>query len=130
MGWFPFAEDRVERPYDADAVGRFFRACVAVTAVLQTFRTAYLGKVSPVHLFWGSFDLAVTRFSGRRAPLHQGGIPALPDEITPRSLQSRSFVGWLLAGQWSDRLSRLLFLCLSDTGWLRRGEDPSRRRVP
>jgi hypothetical protein len=50
--------------------------------VLQTFRTAYLGKVSPVHLFWGSFDLAVTRFSGRRAPLHPGGVPALPDEIT------------------------------------------------
>ena len=78
----PFAEDRVERAYDADAVARFFRACVAVTNVLQTFRTAYLGKVSPVHLFWGSFDLAVTRFSGRRAPLHPGGIPALPDEVT------------------------------------------------
>jgi hypothetical protein len=78
----PFAEDRVERPYDADAVTRFFRACVSVAGVLQTFRTAYLGKVSPVHLFWGSFDLAVTRFSGRRAPLHPGGIPALPDEIT------------------------------------------------
>ena len=78
----PFAEDRVERPYDADAVTRFFRACVSVASVLQTFRTAYLGKVSPVHLFWGSFDLAVTRFSGRRAPLHPGGIPALPDEIT------------------------------------------------
>ena len=78
----PFAEDWVERPYDADTVGRFFRACIAVTSVFQTFRTAYLGKVSPVHLFWGSFDLAVTRFSGRRAPLHPGGIPALPDEIT------------------------------------------------
>ena len=78
----PFAEDRAERPYDADAVTRFFRACVAVTNVFQTFRTAYLGKVSPVHLFWGSFDLAVTRFSGRRAPLHPGGIPGLPDVIT------------------------------------------------
>jgi len=78
----PFAEDRMERPYDADAVNRFFRASVAVTAVLLTFRTGFLGKVSPVHLFWGSFDLAVTRFSGRRAPLHPGGIPALPDEIT------------------------------------------------
>jgi len=78
----PFAKDQVERPYDADAVNRFFRACVTVAAVLQTFRTAYVGKVSPVHLFWGSFDLAVTRFSGRRAPLHPGGIPALPDEVT------------------------------------------------
>jgi hypothetical protein len=78
----PFAEDGVERPYDADAVARFFKACVSVVSVFQTFRTAYLGKVSPVHLFWGSFDLAVTRFSGRRAPLHPGGIPALPDDIT------------------------------------------------
>lgn len=78
----PFAEDRMERPYDATAVTRFFRACVAVTNVLQIFRTAYLGKVSPVHLFWGSFDIAVTRFSGRHAPSHPGGIPALPDEIT------------------------------------------------
>ena len=77
-----FAEDRAERPYDADAVTRFFRACIAVASVLQTFRTGYLGKVSPVHLFWGSFDLAVTRFSGRPAPLHPGGIPALPDEVT------------------------------------------------
>jgi Family of unknown function (DUF5996) len=50
--------------------------------VLKRFRTGYLGKVSPVHLFWGSFDLAVTRFSGRTAPLHPGGIPALPDAVT------------------------------------------------
>lgn len=78
----PFAEDLVERPYDAEAVVRFFRALVSVSLVLQKFRTAFLGKVSPVHLFWGGFDLAVTRFSGRRAPLHPGGIPALPDEIT------------------------------------------------
>jgi hypothetical protein len=78
----PFAADRAERPYDADAVTRFFRACVAAARVMQAFRTAFLGKVSPVHLFWGSFDLAVTRFSGRRAPLHPGGIPALPDVVT------------------------------------------------
>jgi hypothetical protein len=78
----PFAEDRTERPYDADAVTRFFRATVAVDRVLRRFRTAFLGKASPVHLFWGSFDLAVTRFSGRPAPLHPGGIPALPDEVT------------------------------------------------
>jgi len=50
--------------------------------VLKRFRTGYLGKVSPVHLFWGSFDLAVTRFSGRTTPLHPGGIPALPDAVT------------------------------------------------
>ena len=78
----PFGEDKTARPYDADAVTRFFRALVAVDAVLKRFRTGFLGKVSPVHLFWGSFDLAVTRFSGRRAPLHPGGIPALPDAVT------------------------------------------------
>jgi hypothetical protein len=78
----PFAADTAERPYDADAVTRFFQASVAVANVLHHFRTAYLGKASPVHLFWGSFDLAVTRFSGRRAPLHPGGIPGLPDAVT------------------------------------------------
>jgi Family of unknown function (DUF5996) len=78
----PFAQDQTPRPYDTDAVTRFFNALVAVDRVLKDFRTTYIGKVSPVHLFWGSFDLAVTRFSGRRAPAHPGGIPALPDEVT------------------------------------------------
>ncbi len=78
----PFVEDDLERPWDADAVARFHRALVSVNNVFQHFRTAFRGKVSPVHLFWGSFDLAVTRFSGRRAPLHPGGIPNLPDDVT------------------------------------------------
>jgi hypothetical protein len=78
----PFSEDHEQRPYDAEAVGRFHRAVVSVDRVLQFFRTSFLGKVSPVHLFWGSFDMAVTRFSGRDAPPHPGGIPSLPDEVT------------------------------------------------
>jgi hypothetical protein len=78
----PFQQDQRPRPYDRDAVTRFFQALVAIDAVLHRFRTAFVGKVSPVHLFWGSFDLAVTRFSGLRAPLHPGGIPALPDAVT------------------------------------------------
>jgi hypothetical protein len=78
----PFRDDRQTRPYDADSVTRFFRALVAIAPVFYRFRTGFVGKVSPVHLFWGSFDLAVTRFSGRRAPLHPGGIPALPDAVT------------------------------------------------
>ena len=78
----PFVLDRAKRPYAADAVTRYFQALVAVERVLKRFRTEYLGKVSPVHLFWGSFDLAVTRFSGRTAPLHPGGVPGLPDEVT------------------------------------------------
>ena len=78
----PFVEDLAERLYDTSAVTRFFHAMTAVDRVLKRFRTAYLGKVSPVHLFWGSFDLAVTRFSSRTAPPHPGGIPALPDAVT------------------------------------------------
>ena len=78
----PFGDDRQARPYDAAAVTRFFRALVAISAVFYRFRTGFTGKVSPVHLFWGSFDLAVTRFSGRLAPLHPGGVPALPDDVT------------------------------------------------
>lgn len=77
-----FAKDDAQRPYDGEAVSRFFRASVCVDRVFSRFRTGFLGKVSPVHLFWGSFDMAVTRFSGRQAPPHTGGIPALPDEIT------------------------------------------------
>ena len=78
----PFSEDNAARPWDADAVSRFHRALVRIDAVFNEFRTGFLGKVSPVHLFWGSFDLAVTRFSGRTAPLHPGGIPNLPDPVT------------------------------------------------
>ena len=78
----PFVDDMDPRPYDADAVSRFHTALVTVNRVFQEFRTGFRGKVSPVHLFWGSFDLAVTRFSGRPAPLHPGGIPNLPDDVT------------------------------------------------
>lgn len=77
----PFAEDHRDRPYDREAVRRFHHALVSVDRVFNRFRASFLGKSSPVHLFWGSFDLAVTRFSGRRAPLHPGGIPALPDDV-------------------------------------------------
>jgi hypothetical protein len=78
----PFAEDRDQRPYDAAAVERFHQALVRIDRVLNRFRTAFIGKVSPVHQFWGAFDLAVTRFSGRPAPIHPGGIPNLPDAVT------------------------------------------------
>ena len=81
-GAVPFPEDERPRPYDAGAVSRFFEALVQVDSVFREFRTSFLGKATPVHLFWGSFDLAVTRFSGRRAPLHPGGVPGLPDAVT------------------------------------------------
>lgn len=78
----PFAEDEVHHSYDAEAVNRFWRALVQVDRVLKIFRTRFIGKASPVHFFWGAGDLAVTRFSGRRAPQHPGGIPNLPDWVT------------------------------------------------
>ncbi len=78
----PFAEDEIHRSYDAEAVNRFWRALVQVDRVLKIFRTRFIGKSSPVHFFWGAGDLAVTRFSGRRAPQHPGGIPNLADWVT------------------------------------------------
>ena len=77
-----FTEDMVHRAYDRDAAHRFWRILLSSHHVMSHFRTAFLGKVSPVHFFWGSFDLAVTRFSGRLAPMHPGGIPNLPDAVT------------------------------------------------
>lgn len=78
----PFAEDEEHSSYDPDAASRFWRVLVSSDRVLSWFRAGFLGKSSPVHLFWGSLDLAVTRFSGRRAPLHPGGVPHLPDRVT------------------------------------------------
>src|SRR5258706_4447635 len=77
-----FSEDRGHASYDAAAVHRFWRALVQADRVFKLFRSGFLGKASPVHFFWGSFDLAVTRFSGRAAPLHPGGVPGLPDAVT------------------------------------------------
>jgi hypothetical protein len=78
----PFAEDRELRAYDPDSARRLHGALLSADRVFRLFRSAFLGKVSPVHFFWGSFDLAVTRFSGRPAPPHPGGIPNLPDAVT------------------------------------------------
>lgn len=78
----PFAEDDEHRPYDGEAVRRFWRALINAARVFGQFRTGFLGKASPVHFFWGSFDLAATRFSGRTAPAHPGGFPGLPDAVT------------------------------------------------
>jgi len=77
----PFAEDHAHAAYDAEYAKRHWRALVQADRVLRQFRAGFLGKASPVHFFWGSFDLAVTRFSGRTAPPHPGGIPNLPDWV-------------------------------------------------
>lgn len=77
----PFERDDVHKSYDAEHVNRFFRGLVQADRVFKDFRSRYIGKCSPVHFFWGSFDLAVTRFSGRIAPPHPGGVPNLPDWV-------------------------------------------------
>lgn len=102
-----FAEDRTHGSYDADAARRFWQVLVKTDTVFQRFRSGFIGKVSPVHFFWGSFDLAVTRFSGRRAPPHPGGIPGLSDEVT-REAYSHEVSS---AGFWpgNDRFPRAAF---------------------
>ncbi len=77
----PFAQDDVHRTYDADAAQLFWRQLLCADRVMQEFRADFLGKVSPVHFFWGAMDLACTRFSGRTAPPHPGGIPNCPDSV-------------------------------------------------
>src|SRR5262249_34888162 len=77
----PFAVDERHHDYDAAAVHGFWLALVQSHRVMTRFRARFIGKVSPVHLFWGGFDLAVTRFSGRPAPLHPGGAPNCADWV-------------------------------------------------
>ncbi|MGE5443393.1 MAG: DUF5996 family protein [Ignavibacteriales bacterium] len=78
----PFAKDHEHASYDAEYANRFWRILAQADRVLKEFRSRFIGKCSPVHFFWGSFDLAVTRFSGRPAPEHPGGVPNLPDSVT------------------------------------------------
>ena len=78
----PFDRDEEHCSYDREYANRFWRVLVQTDRVFKEFRSRFSGKCSPVHFFWGSLDLTVTRFSGRSAPPHPGGIPNLPDEIT------------------------------------------------
>lgn len=78
----PFSEDHSHKTYNPVHVHQLWQILVRADTVLKGFRSNYTGKCSPVHFFWGSFDLAVTRFSGRSAPPHPGGVPGLPDRVT------------------------------------------------
>jgi len=78
----PFEQDHRHASYNAQDANRFWRALVQADRVLKQFRARFIGKSSPVHFFWGSFDHAVTRFSGRPAPEHPGGVPHCPDWVT------------------------------------------------
>ena len=76
-----FNDDHARRAYDADTARAYWRAMLQVQRVFLLFRSCFVGKCSPIHLFWGSFDLAVTRFSGRDAPPHPGGMPHVPNAV-------------------------------------------------
>ncbi|MDI1462660.1 DUF5996 family protein [Catellatospora sp. KI3] len=78
----PFADDRQHCAYDPEFAHAFWLSLVQTHRVMTAFRARFIGKVSPVHFFWGAFDLAVTRFSGRPAPLHPGGVPNCPDRVS------------------------------------------------
>src|SRR5256712_190766 len=92
----PFPDDQKHAAYDADAAHRCFRVLAQADRVLKEFRGGFLGKCSPVHFWWGGFDLSCTRFSGRRAPLHPAGLPNLADRVT-REAYSHECVS---AGWW------------------------------
>jgi Family of unknown function (DUF5996) len=78
----PFDRDDEHATYDSESVQRFWQILVQTDRILRTFRSNFMGKSSPVHFFWGSFDLALTRFSGRAAPQHPGGVPGMADWVT------------------------------------------------
>jgi hypothetical protein len=95
----PFAEDEVHRSYDPEYANRFWRVLMQTDRVLKRFRARFIGKCSPVHFFWGAPDLAVTRFSGRTAPEHPGGIPNLPDRVAREAYSHEvSSVGFWAGG--------------------------------
>jgi hypothetical protein len=97
-GAAPFAEDRQARDYDRDSAERFRAALAAMLPVFARFRAGFIGKSSPVHFWWGSFDLAVSRFSGRTAPPHPGGMPGLPDRIAREAYSHEVTSGGFWAG--------------------------------
>ena len=125
----PFAVDRAPRPYDRDAVERFHRALLSIAPVFERFRTGFLGKVSPVHLFWGSFDLAVTRFSSRTAPLHPGGVPGLPDDVTREAYSHQvSSAGFWPGGAGVDEPMFYAYAYPAPAGFADRAVEPPAAR--
>ena len=98
-----FPDNHHLHAYDADAVSRFWQVLLQADRLLNEFRSHFTGKASPVHFFWGSFDLAVTRFSGRPAPPHPGGVPHLADWVTRESYSAElSSAGWWPGGNGTE----------------------------
>jgi hypothetical protein len=94
-----FTEDHQHRFYDPDYAGRCWTILSQANRVIQSFRSRFIGKCSPVHFFWGGFDLACTRFSGRQAPPHPGGVPNLPDWVNREAYSHECIsAGWWPGG--------------------------------
>jgi hypothetical protein len=94
----PFAEDKTPRAYNRDSAERLREALAAITPGFERFRAGFSGKSSPVHFWWGAFDLAVSRFSGRKAPPHPGGMPGLPDRVAREAYSDEVASGGFWAG--------------------------------
>src|ERR1700758_1557046 len=104
----PFDEDKIHAAYDSEYVRRLWRILLSVDEVFQIFRSRFVGKSSPVHFFWGSFDLAITRFSGRRAPERND-----PDPVLRKIMQEAYSHEVISAGWWpgTDELNGSAFYC-------------------
>lgn len=125
----PFAADHAVRPYDPAAVRRFHDALVRIEQVFNHFRTGFIGKVSPVHLFWGSFDLAITRFSGHPAPPHPGGIANLPDPASREAYSHQvSSAGFWPGGSGVEEPMFYAYAYPSPPGFRERTVQPSAAR--
>jgi hypothetical protein len=125
----PFPLDARRRSYDADVARAYWRALVQIDRVLNRFRSRFLGKCSPVHLFWGGFDMAVTRFSGRRAPLHPGGVPHLPDDVTREAYSHEvSSAGFWPGGPGGEGPSFYAYAYPTPEGFASAGLSPAQAR--
>ena len=125
----PFHDDHRDRHWDDETVRRIHRAFVSANRVFEDFRTGFVGKSSPSHLFWGSFDLAVTRFSSREAPLHPGGIPNLPDRVTREAYSHEvASAGFWLGGNGSEEAAFYAYGYPSPAGLAQRPIKPDDAR--
>ena len=125
----PFEKDERHASYDPDYANRFWRVLLQSDRVFKRFRARFIGKCSPVHFFWGAPDLAVTRFSGRPAPEHPGGVPHLPDPVTREAYSHEGQQLRVLAGWRRGGVSRVLLVRLPGAPRFRGGSGPACRRL-
>ncbi|WBY01179.1 DUF5996 family protein [Ramlibacter tataouinensis] len=122
----PFADDVQHAAYDAAAVRRWWQVLARIDGVFKRFRGDFAGKQSPVHFFWGSFDLAVTRFSGRRAPLHPGGAPNCPDYVMHEAYSHEcSSAGFWPGGGYVDEPAFYAYAYPEPTGYAQHAIAPA-----